>query len=151
MSLRSPSILIRRPTSSLTSLKLPRGLSHLRLETQLPILRQVPGSMPPKRPLTPSFTTHTSLQAPKRAKMPIIRGNIELSSQEERFCNLLDECAKKLRASEPGQEELELRIAGGWVRDKVRWRICLSVRSLNHYGCSFWVSRPTTSTSLYRP
>lgn len=50
---------------------------------------------------------------------------IELSPQEARFCDLLDEFAKEGRKKmkRPDVEveipEVECRIAGGWVRDKV--------------------------------
>lgn len=50
---------------------------------------------------------------------------IELSPEEARFCDLLDDFAregrKKIKCPDVEVEipEVECRIAGGWVRDKV--------------------------------
>ena len=45
---------------------------------------------------------------------------ITLTEQEDELCKLLDECTKTLKESEG--IETSCRIAGGWVRDKVRPR-----------------------------
>jgi hypothetical protein len=51
---------------------------------------------------------------------PIANPTIGLTPLEEQICTLLDECTRKLRQSQPELEPVECRIAGGWVRDKVR-------------------------------
>lgn len=49
---------------------------------------------------------------------------LHLTETEDRFINLLDEFAKTGRkeVQEPAVGEVECRIAGGWVRDKVNQR-----------------------------
>ena len=44
---------------------------------------------------------------------------IKLNETELNLCNLLNDCTQQLRTSDPSLDSLELRIAGGWVRDKL--------------------------------
>ena len=44
---------------------------------------------------------------------------IKLNESELNLCNLLNDCTQQLRTSDPSLDSLELRIAGGWVRDKL--------------------------------
>jgi tRNA nucleotidyltransferase (CCA-adding enzyme) len=50
--------------------------------------------------------------------------NIRLTEVESQLCTLLDECTKYL--ADKGTHTL-CRIAGGWVRDKVRWVLARNV------------------------
>lgn len=50
---------------------------------------------------------------------------VRLTEREERVCVLLDECKRDL---ERKGLKVECRIAGGWVRDKVRHEIWMRIR-----------------------
>lgn len=45
---------------------------------------------------------------------------IQLSPEEDHLCNLLDEFRSFVARTQPSEPQVECRIAGGWVRDKVR-------------------------------
>jgi tRNA nucleotidyltransferase (CCA-adding enzyme) len=45
---------------------------------------------------------------------------VVLTQQEEDICNLLDDFCKTKNETNTSSEPLVCRIAGGWVRDKVR-------------------------------
>jgi hypothetical protein len=47
---------------------------------------------------------------------------VRLSPQEEELCDLLDEFRSFVARTAPTEPQVECRIAGGWVRDKVRCR-----------------------------
>ena len=63
-------------------------------------------------------------------------GNMEirLTETENRICSLLDECTRWMK--EEKELDTSCRIAGGWVRDKVRTSSDLPVNILNSYSCS---------------
>ena len=44
---------------------------------------------------------------------------IKLESQENQVLDLIDECTRHLREIRSDAKDLECRVAGGWVRDKV--------------------------------
>lgn len=44
---------------------------------------------------------------------------IDLTRSEQRLCEVLNGCTAELRTSDSALRQLELRIAGGWVRDKL--------------------------------
>lgn len=47
-------------------------------------------------------------------------GEIELLSKERKICDLLLKASKAIDRADPNRkEDLELRITGGWVRDRV--------------------------------
>ena len=46
---------------------------------------------------------------------------IKLTDQEDKICSLLDEFTKELKSTRPDLPHVQCRIAGGWVRDKVRF------------------------------
>jgi hypothetical protein len=48
---------------------------------------------------------------------------VRLSPQEEELCDLLDEFRSFVARTAPTEPQVECRIAGGWVRDKVRCRL----------------------------
>jgi hypothetical protein len=83
---------------------------------------------------------------------------IELSPQEARFCDLLDEFAKEGRKKmkRPDVEveipEVECRIAGGWVRDKVYPALHILQSTLFYLRIfsSSLASLPQTSTSPFQ-
>lgn len=56
---------------------------------------------------------------PPRAR-PLPSLEIQLTEQEDRLCTLLDDCSKHIAETHPELPRVECRIAGGWVRDKVR-------------------------------
>lgn len=45
---------------------------------------------------------------------------VRLSPREEELCDLLDEFRSFVARTAPTEPQVECRIAGGWVRDKVR-------------------------------
>jgi len=47
---------------------------------------------------------------------------VKLTETEGKICANLDEFCKKRAQERPGEEQVVCRIAGGWVRDKVRLR-----------------------------
>lgn len=64
----------------------------------------------------------------RRMSSAVVPPTIQLTPEEARFCDLLDDFARegRKRITKPAVEveipEVECRIAGGWVRDKVRIR-----------------------------
>jgi tRNA nucleotidyltransferase (CCA-adding enzyme) len=44
---------------------------------------------------------------------------VVLSSKEAQICDLLNDVAEHLKSTKPELPPVTLRIAGGWVRDKV--------------------------------
>ncbi|KAG9031485.1 hypothetical protein FRB95_002673 [Tulasnella sp. JGI-2019a] len=80
---------------------------------------------------------------------------VVLTPDEEKLCTLLDECTTALRETRPELDPIECRIAGGWVRDKVRldseivqWRKWICVLTYL-FGRSYLERRVTTSTLPY--
>jgi hypothetical protein len=58
---------------------------------------------------------------PRRApSTPLPAMQVVLTQQEEDICNLLDDFCKTKNETNTSSEPLVCRIAGGWVRDKVR-------------------------------
>ncbi|KAH6916777.1 hypothetical protein BKA70DRAFT_311783 [Coprinopsis sp. MPI-PUGE-AT-0042] len=57
----------------------------------------------------------------QRVQLPVPIG-IQLTENEARICDLLNQCTNHLRQDK--NISTTCRIAGGWVRDKVAW--CLS-------------------------
>lgn len=47
---------------------------------------------------------------------------VVLSNREAQICDLLNDVAEHLKATQPDLPAVTLRIAGGWVRDKVSKR-----------------------------
>ena len=45
---------------------------------------------------------------------------VKLTETESKICANLDEFCKKRAQGRPEEEQIVCRIAGGWVRDKVR-------------------------------
>lgn len=73
-------------------------------------------------PSSKMVTRNTSLRGLFR-NVPITVPNeleIKLTPEEDTLCTLLDECKQELQRK---GEEVECRIAGGWVRDKVSCRL----------------------------
>jgi tRNA nucleotidyltransferase/poly(A) polymerase len=52
--------------------------------------------------------------------MTVSRQALTLSGDEEKLFECLDKFVQHVRTAEPSHATLEARIAGGWVRDKVR-------------------------------
>ncbi len=72
-----------------------------------------------------TMSTFLSLADITPPRLPPIRPTnssaaITLTPDEDRLCTLLDECTKSLKETRPDLAPIECRIAGGWVRDKVR-------------------------------
>jgi len=44
---------------------------------------------------------------------------IQLTPEEDRLCSLLQQFKQHVETTEPDSPQVECRIAGGWVRDKV--------------------------------
>ncbi|KAG7450132.1 transfer RNA nucleotidyltransferase [Guyanagaster necrorhizus] len=59
---------------------------------------------------------HLNVGAPRRVHLPVDL-KVELTEDEGRLCNLLDECTQYLKAEK--DVSTSCRIAGGWVRDKL--------------------------------
>ncbi len=59
---------------------------------------------------------------------------IKLTEEEDTLCNLLDECTRAMKEAEGIQTSC--RIAGGWVRDKVRSSPCLPVPTISDQAAS---------------
>ena len=55
-----------------------------------------------------------------------ILDSITLTAKEDNICTLLDEFTQELRGAGEEYAGVECRIAGGWVRDKVRLNPFLS-------------------------
>lgn len=51
---------------------------------------------------------------------PLPSLEVQLTERENELCTLLDDCSKWICEKYPGTPSVECRIAGGWVRDKVR-------------------------------
>lgn len=74
---------------------------------------------------------------------------VKLTPEEDRLCTLLDECKRDLAGK---GTNVECRIAGGWVRDKVRRHIrWFQIRWID-FGSedSYWALKATISISLWR-
>jgi hypothetical protein len=101
------------------------------------------------RPLT------RRLSLGRRMSSAVVPPTIQLTPEEARFCDLLDDFARegRKRITKPAVEveipEVECRIAGGWVRDKVCIR-SLAVRFADRNIHSFSVCHPQTSISPFR-
>lgn len=69
-----------------------------------------------------SFTSPTPFQSPRlvRSVMLVSDRQITLTAEEDRLCSLLDDFKAHVQQTEPESPQVECRIAGGWVRDKVR-------------------------------
>ena len=52
--------------------------------------------------------------------MLVASHQITLTAEEDRLCSLLDDFKRHVQETEPESPQVECRIAGGWVRDKVR-------------------------------
>lgn len=69
----------------------------------------------------------TRLSLGRRMSSALAPPSIQLTPEEARFCDLLDDFARegRKRITKPAVEveipEVQCRIAGGWVRDKVRF------------------------------
>lgn len=59
---------------------------------------------------------------PLGAEMKVV-----LSSREAQICDLLNDVAEHLKATQPDLPAVTLRIAGGWVRDKVSQKELFSI------------------------
>jgi len=51
---------------------------------------------------------------------------VKLTDTENKICTNLDDFCKKRAQGRPEEEQVVCRIAGGWVRDKVRPDTCSS-------------------------
>lgn len=100
------------PVSYGTSVFFNRALSTFaapRSQEKLPIGTQEASPSSPSAESTVTSSTATAEQP--RAMV------IQLTDQEAKICEVLDQVAKNYEAKEG--KKVELRIAGGWVRDKV--------------------------------
>jgi hypothetical protein len=85
----------------------------------------------------------------------VVPPTIQLTPEEARFCDLLDDFARegRKRITKPAVEveipEVECRIAGGWVRDKVRIRISAAF-VVDHYDHSSSAYHRRIWTSLFQ-
>jgi hypothetical protein len=77
-----------------------------------------------RRVLRQFSTMHGLRRTIPRVSLPNNNQEIRLTLVEENICHLLDECCRD-HAS-----DLQCRIAGGWVRDKVIAQLILSLSSL---------------------
>ncbi|KAG0275334.1 CCA tRNA nucleotidyltransferase, mitochondrial [Linnemannia exigua] len=128
----SPIPLKRRASSDL----LPIGLEHAAKQRIVPISYGT--SVFFNRPLFTSATSHDRDASLKGAPEPTSPSSpsagsttaqeqpramvIQLTPQEARICAVLDQVAKNFEAKEG--KKVELRIAGGWVRDKLLGLSC---------------------------
>lgn len=85
-------------------------------------LAPTPASQGTTPPASQEGTPDSSNEAGPRSMV------IHLTKQEDKICSVLDEVAKKFEARQG--KKVQLRIAGGWVRDKVR-AISLLLRTTN--------------------
>lgn len=69
-------------------------------------------------PLFPSRSLHSRLLRSAPA-MLLSDQTIQLTPEEDRLCSLLQQFKQHVEATEPDSPQVECRIAGGWVRDKV--------------------------------
>ncbi len=89
---------------------------------------------------------HLDVAPPRRVQLPVDL-NVKLTEGEDRLCTLLDECTQYLK-TEKGIST-SCRIAGGWVRDKVR-DIFYLVSLRSHWYTSCLVPKVTTLISPLR-
>lgn len=61
------------------------------------------------------------------AKTLGVEMKVVLTSREAQICDLLNDVAEHLKATRSDLPPVTLRIAGGWVRDKVRWKMLVFV------------------------
>ena len=71
-------------------------------------------------------------------RMSTVASRIQLEADEAKLISTLDAFSKHLAESKPSVEPVTLRIAGGWVRDKVRLRT----------ACACWSSSVTLFVQL---
>ena len=71
------------------------------------------------RPLRTMSTAAGASQLDRMLRTHSATGALQLDAREERLIRALDDFSRHLRQSDPALAP-ELRIAGGWVRDKVR-------------------------------
>lgn len=63
-----------------------------------------------------------------RTVMLVSDRQITLTPEEDRLCSLLDDFKLHVQQTKPDSPQVECRIAGGWVRDKVRVTVTVKVR-----------------------
>lgn len=105
------------------------------------MLRSPPSLIRPIRPL-PCRVRAFNI-AINRVAPPMISSSqaIALTPDEDRLCTLLDEFKAFVSKTDPDGKQVECRIAGGWVRDKVRRRD--SAPSQRGGGSALEISSPS--------
>ncbi|CAG8544140.1 7254_t:CDS:10, partial [Acaulospora colombiana] len=100
-------------------------------------IRYQPYSVARRRPVTTSVATNRSSLGTQRQTDKELK--IMLTENESKICDLLNEVVAYLKRNKPELPSIELRIAGGWVRDKYLGHECndLDVAINNMMGLEF--------------
>lgn len=81
-----------------------------------PVLSNPQKLMAAMAPRNYSFLTVSPRKQRATPKSPLV---VNLTSQEQKICTLLNDFCSETNNKRPDQDPVVCRIAGGWVRDKV--------------------------------